>query len=50
MSFLITNGMLVKAIDKRVKIEDELDNVKSKSKKERGLFEDKIRKKTQLND
>jgi len=45
VSFLITNEVLVKAVDKRVKIEYELDAVKSKSKKERGLFEDKIRKK-----
>jgi len=36
---------LTKAVDERVKIEDELDAIRSKSKKERGLFEDEIRQK-----
>jgi len=37
--------ILIRAVDERVKIENELDAIKSKSKKERGLFEDEIRQK-----
>jgi len=36
---------LAKAVDKRVKIERELENFKPKSKKQRRLFEEEIRKK-----
>ncbi|MEM2871961.1 MAG: N-6 DNA methylase [Candidatus Caldarchaeum sp.] len=35
--------MLAKAVDEIIRIEDELDAIKSKSKKERRLFEDEIR-------
>lgn len=35
---------LAEAVDKRVKAEEELNIVKSKSKKERGLFEDKMQR------
>jgi hypothetical protein len=32
--------LLIKAADERVKVEDELDAIKSKSEKEQRLFED----------